>query len=81
MIPHPTHRICDRCSSLITSYCPSIETLSTIGSFHEAGDQAVVDEIIRRENIDPKIVWEYFDHRMRPRCEQKVAFCHSAVGS
>jgi len=75
MIPEPARRICDRCGQLITAYCPSIKTLSAIGSFYEAGDIEVVDEIVRRENIDPQIVWKYFDHRIRLRCEQKVAFC------
>ncbi|QHD08133.1 hypothetical protein [Pseudomonas sp. R76] len=70
MITRPTHRLCNRCGDWITAYCPSVETLSTLGIFHEAGDQAVVDEIVRRENIDPAIVWEYFEHRMKPRCTQ-----------
>ncbi|WDR37729.1 hypothetical protein NN484_08325 [Pseudomonas serboccidentalis] len=74
-------RVCNRCGDLITAYCPSIESLAIIGAFHEKGDQAVVDEIVRRENIDPNVVWEYFRHRMRPLCEQKLPGAHSAEGS
>ncbi|MNI72038.1 hypothetical protein D3C73_1279560 [compost metagenome] len=73
------HRICDRCGDSITAYCPSIETLATIGVFHEKGDQAVVDELVR-EKIDPSIVWDYFRHRMKPRCEQKLAHCSFCGG-
>ena len=80
MIPKPACRICDRCGQSITAYCPSIETLSAIGRLHEAGDPAVLDEIVRRENTDPKIVWEYLDHRMRLRCQQKLAFCSFCGG-
>jgi hypothetical protein len=73
-------RICDRCGDSITAYCPSIESLATIGILHEKGDQAVVDELVRRENIDPSIVWEYFRHRMTPRCVQKLAICSFCGG-
>lgn len=80
MITGYGQRFCNRCGESITAYCPSIETLAIIGVFHDKGDQAVVDEIVRRENIDPDIVWEYFHHRMKPLCEQKLAHCSFCGG-
>jgi len=73
-------RVCNRCGESITAYSPSIETLAIIGFFHEKGDQAVVDEIVRRENADPGVVGEYFRHRMIPLCEQKLARCSFCGG-
>lgn len=73
-------RICNRCGDSITAYCPSLQTLVALTDFHDKGDHAVVDEIARRESIDPIIVWEYFRHRMKPCCEQKVAHCSFCGG-
>lgn len=73
MINDHGQRVCNRCGVLITAYCPSVETLAIIGVFHENGDQAVVDEIVRRENIDPDVIWEYFRHRMAPQSRRRVS--------
>jgi len=74
------HRICDRCGDTLTNYCPTVEALSAIGAFHEQGEQAVVDEIVRREGVDPAIIWEYFQHRMISICKQKIAHCSFCGG-
>jgi hypothetical protein len=53
MINGHAQRGCNRCGELITAYCPSVETVAIIWVFHEKKDQTVVEEIVRRENIDP----------------------------
>lgn len=73
-------RICDRCGESITAYCPSIETLSEIGHLGQKGDQATVDEIVRREGVAPDVIWEYLRHRMKPTCKPKVVYCPSCGG-
>ncbi|NWB32074.1 hypothetical protein [Pseudomonas gingeri] len=75
MIRELGHRLCDRCGDTITRYCPSVETFSLLGPFHDQGKQAVLDELVRREGVDPNIVLEYFRHRMFPECKPKVAHC------
>jgi len=68
-------RICDRCGKLITAYCPSLETLSRIGTLLASSKEAALEKIIEMEGVDRDTLMEYVNHRMIPKCSSKASYC------
>lgn len=73
-------RTCDRCGQQITAYCPSVQTFSAIGAYLDQGRDAVLAKIVEWEGVQMQVLIQYYEHRMQPSCQVKVAFCAFCAG-
>lgn len=68
-------RECDRCGEMITAFCPTLPTLSSIGKILNSGQNAVAAEIVRLEDVSIDLASEYLRHRVFLECPVAHAIC------
>jgi hypothetical protein len=68
-------RECDRCGAAITSFCPSLPTLSFIQRTLEYPRDALETIISEREGVPKDVVREYLAHRMFAECKVVYGIC------
>ena len=84
MEPMFERRECDRCGESITTFGPSLRTLSHINKITNQGNDALVAEIARLERVPVDLVLEFMRHRMYAECpivHANCAFCGSALAT
>lgn len=73
-------RECDRCGAEITAFCPSLKTLSSIGSDVVGPRDVLESKIATLEEVAVEVVREYMDHRMISKCEKLFGICPNCGG-
>lgn len=68
-------RECDRCGASITSFCPSLPTLSSISHDLNGPRDALETKIAELEGVPKKVVGEYMEHRMLAECKEVYGIC------
>ncbi|WP_426337063.1 hypothetical protein ACN9MY_07485 [Pseudoduganella sp. R-31] len=65
----------------MTTFCPSVETFSSIGNDLVGNRDALEKKIATLEDVAVEVVREYMDHRMFPKCEDVLVSALTVVGS
>lgn len=73
-------RECPRCGTEMTTFCPSVETFSSIGNDLVGNRDALEKKIATLEDVAVEVVREYMDHRMFPKCEDVFGICPHCGG-
>jgi len=68
-------RECDRCGASITSFCPSLPTLSSVGNYVKGPRDVLERKIAEAECVPLDVVREYVRHRIFLECEKVFGIC------